>query len=165
MDWNAEGQARSRSSASKQIALQLLKECQHVLAIPDASDVMRQVASTSTPQDTPDNFLQDASAASSRISAALTCVPGVNRTKTIKDEEERINQTAKVKQREDRGILPVKRKKFVEDHHNDCGADLSGSGIDPNCSADSGLGALAYHFTNQKGCCFWNRSAGSRRVF
>ena len=95
------------------------------------------------------------------LTAALPCVSPATRTVRFQDHldqdldgnfsqslayptEERNLQKAREKVRKEKGIKPKKKPKIIENHFDDCGADLSGLGIDPEEFVEQSTGHLAY---------------------
>ena len=157
MDWNTEGQSRNRAQATAQIAKQLLLACHSVLVIPGASDVMKgnsslalqmcmePVQQLNRKHPTLVIILPANLCRMSHKVMALSKLHVVHACNTISTEE-RIQQKAKAKLRKAQGIAPKKRLKFLENHFDDCGTDLSGLGIDPEKFEEKSAGHLAFQF-------------------
>ena len=113
MDWVTEGYNNNRNEAINRIGLRLLQDCSAVLAIHGASNARKQ-ASTTTSHGTPDSI-------SNNQSTNFDAPPETSAYPT----EERIMQKARAAERKKNNQKPVKRKKMIEDHYDDCGADIS----------------------------------------
>ena len=149
MDWTTDGMHRQRNEAMQHISIQILKQIQSQLTIPGLSSVQKHGANMSqlsTPDFNAASVISIGNLAESSA-AALTCVSGVNRSAPGESlafpTEEKERQKRRAKERKQQGILPQKRLKTIEDHHDDCGTDLSGLGISPELFAEDSPDSLA----------------------
>ena len=149
MDWTTVGLHRQRNEAMQHISIQILKQIQSQLTIPGLNPVQTSGA-TMSQLSTPDFNAVPATSIGNLAessAAALTCVSGVNRSAPCASlafpTEEKERQKLRAKERKQQGILPQKRFKTIEDHHDDCGTDLSGLGISPELFAEDSPASLA----------------------